>query len=262
MEYTYRYLLVEVSERIALVTINRPEALNALSTKVIEEIHDFATKAKSDPEIGGIIVTGAGEKAFVAGADITELNTLDAANGKKYSENGNTAFRCLETLPKPVIAAVNGFALGGGCELAMACHIRIASEKAKFGQPEVNLGLIPGFGGTQRLMRLVGVGRALQLLLSAEIIDANEAYRIGLVNKVVPPGELLSTARDLLKLILTKSPKGLEYCIEAVSNGLERHLDEALSVEAWWFGQACGTPDMKEGTGAFLEKRKPVWKSN
>jgi enoyl-CoA hydratase len=261
MPNKYKHLLIETSEEIATVTINRPEALNALSVAVINELRHFVDGVPHHHEIRAIILTGAGEKAFVAGADISELNKLDHETGEEYSQNGNKVFRALELLHVPVIAAVNGFALGGGCELAMACHFRIASTKAKFGQPEVNLGLIPGFGGTQRLCRLVGTSRALQLILTGETIDAAEAYRIGLVNKVVEPDQVIATARELAKLILSKGPVAVRNAIRAVSAGQDVILDVALSREAFWFGTSCSSEDMREGTSAFLEKRKPVWKN-
>lgn len=262
MVYKFQNLLVDVQDGIATVIINRPNALNALSVAVIEELQHFTELVNSDPKVDGVIITGSGEKAFVAGADISELRSLDRESGEFYSVKGNRTMRSIELLRKPVIAAVNGFALGGGCELAMACHFRIASEKAKFGQPEVNLGLIPGFGATQRLSRLVGMGRALQLLLTAEIISADEAYRIGLVNKVVPHDELLNTCRDLLKTIISKAPIAVQNVLKAVYSGQEVVLDVALNREAHWFGVTCNTDDMKEGTAAFLEKRKPNWNNS
>ncbi len=261
MPNKYKHLLVEHSEGITTVTINRPEALNALSVAVIHDLNNFVDSVRHNPDIHAIIITGAGEKAFVAGADISELNKLDHESGEAYSMNGNKVLRALELLHVPVIAAVNGFALGGGCELAMACHIRIASSKAKFGQPEVNLGLIPGFGGTQRLGRIVGMSRAFQLILTAETIDAQEAYRIGLVNKVVEPDQLMATAREMAKLILSKGPIAVHNAIRAIYAGQDVILDVALSREAFWFGTSCSSEDMKEGTEAFLEKRKPVWKN-
>ncbi|MCX7836010.1 MAG: enoyl-CoA hydratase-related protein [bacterium] len=259
MKYNFKNLLVEIDNHIAKVTINRPQALNALSIETIEELQHFTAVVSSDDEVQAIIITGSGDKAFVAGADINELRQLDREAGEFYSIRGNRAMRSIELLRKPVIAAINGYALGGGCELAMACHIRIASDKAKFGQPEVNLGLIPGFGGTQRLTRLVGMGRALQLLLTGETISAEEAYRIGLVNQVVPHDELMNSCYKLLGTILSKAPIAVQSIIKAVYGGQEVVLDVALNREAHWFGVTCGTEDMKEGTAAFLEKRKPNW---
>lgn len=259
MNYNFKNLLVEISNQIATVTINRPSALNALSIEVIDELQHFTSVVSSDDDVRAIIITGSGDKAFVAGADIKELRDLDRESGEFYSIRGNRAMRSIELLRKPVIAAVNGYALGGGCELAMACHIRIASENAKFGQPEVNLGLIPGFGGTQRLTRLIGMGRALQLLLTGEIISAEEAYRLGLVNQVVPHDQLMNRCYELLNVILSKAPIAVQSVIKAVYGGQEVVLDVALNREAHWFGVTCGTEDMKEGTTAFLEKRKANW---
>ncbi len=260
MDTNYKFLSLEKIDRVTIVTINRPEALNALSIAVIEELYHFVSSVPTDPEIGAIIITGAGEKAFVAGADIAELQNLDRETGEVYSERGNKVFRLLELLKVPVIAAINGFALGGGCELAMACHIRIASTKAKFGQPEVNLGLIPGFGGTQRLTRLVGMSRAVQMILSAETITADEAQRIGLISKVVEPDQLMPSALELAKTILSKGPTAVHNALRACYAGQDVVLDVALGREAYWFGATCASPEMKEGTTAFLEKRKPVWK--
>lgn len=261
MPAEYKFITTELSEHILTITINRPDALNALSIGVMGELYQVVRSLPSEPEVQAIIVTGAGEKAFVAGADISELTKLERESGEEYSERGNKVFRALELCRIPVIAAVNGFALGGGCELAMSCHIRIASTKAKFGQPEVNLGLIPGFGGTQRLVRLIGMSRGIQMLLSAEMIDAAEALRVGLVSKVVEPAELIPTCRELAKTIISKGPIAIQNVLRAVYAGQELVLDMALDREAYWFGAACGTEDMKEGTAAFLEKRKPVWKN-
>lgn len=220
----------------------------------------LSPKLKRMRASGGVILTGAGEKSFVAGADITELATKDPVGAKEFSLASQEILHFIEHFPKPVIAAVNGFCLGGGCELAMACHIRVASENAKFGQPEVNLGLIPGNGGTQRLPRLVGKGRALELLLTGNMIDAAEAYRIGLVNKVSPAEKLISTAEGILKTIFTKGPVAVKLTIEAVNHGLELTLDEGVQLESNLFGLCFSTEDMKEGTKAFIEKRKAEFK--
>ena len=247
-------LTLAVADRIATITVNRPDTLNALNDLVISELGAAIDALRDDADVGGIVVTGAG-RAFVAGADISELEKYGALSARALSVRGQEVFRRFETSSKPVIAAVNGFALGGGCELAMACHIRIASEAAKFGQPEVKLGLIPGYGGTQRLPRLVGKGRALQLLLTGEIIDANEAYRIGLVNRVVPAAGLLPEATTVMMSILANAPLALAQCIEVVNRGDGASLDDALSLEATAFGVLAATSDKQEGTRAFLEKR-------
>ncbi len=257
---SYENLLLEKKNGIAYVTVNRPAALNALNWKTMLEIQDLFLSMKDDGEVQGVILTGAGEKSFVAGADISELAAKDAVAAKEFSADSAKILRLIEHFPKPVIAAVNGFCLGGGCELAMACHMRIASDRAKFGLPEVNLGLIPGNGGTQRLPRLVGKGRALQLILTGEIIDAEEAYRIGLANKVTPPDELLSAAESILQTIFTKGPVAVALGLEAVNHGLELTLDEGNQLESNLFGLCFSTEDMREGTQAFIEKRKPEFK--
>jgi enoyl-CoA hydratase len=253
-------LLFELSNGIARVTINRPDKLNALNATVISELGDAVTRIETDPAVRGVILTGSGQKAFVAGADIAELAGQGPMDGKVRSMAGQLVFRRLERCGKPVIAAVNGFALGGGCELAMACHIRIAAENARFGQPEVKLGISPGYGGTARLPRLVGKGRALELLLGGGMIDAAEAYRIGLVNRVVPADRLLPEAETLLGTILENGPLAIRACLEAVDAGLDATLDQALLLEANHFGLLSATEDMREGTQAFLEKRKPVFR--
>lgn len=253
-------LLFELSDGIARLTINRPDKLNALNATVISELGDAVTRIETDAAVRGVILTGTGQKAFVAGADISELAGQDPIQGKLRSVFGQQVFRRLERCGKPVIAAVNGFALGGGCELAMACHIRIAAEHAKFGQPEVKLGIGPGYGGTARLPRLVGKGRALELLLTGEMIDAAEAYRLGLVNRVVPADKLLGESETLMRTILANGPLAIRACLEAVDAGLETSLDQALLLEANHFGLLSATEDMREGTQAFLEKRKPVFK--
>ncbi len=254
---TYQTLLFDVRDGVAVITINRPDKLNALNDQVMAELADVAQRLATDDDIRGAILTGAGPKAFVAGADIGDLAKQGPFDGKARALRGQAVLRRLETCGKPVIAAVNGFALGGGCELAMACHLRIASEHAKFGQPELKLGIAPGYGGTQRLPRLVGKGVALQLILTGETIDAREAHRIGLVNKVVPSAELLAEAEKLLRSILAMGPLAVRLALEAVDQGLEMSLDEGLLLEANHFGLLAATRDMKEGLGAFLEKRTP-----
>ena len=253
----YQFLTLDVAGRIATITINRPDKLNALNDATMAELGRAVDEARSNTDVGGIILTGAG-RAFVAGADIAELQAKSATEAFALARRGQEIFRRIETSPKPVIAAVNGFALGGGCELAMACHVRIASDAAKFGQPEVKLGIIPGYGGTQRLTRLVGRGRALQLLLTGEMIDAQEAHRIGLVNRVVGTAEdAVNAARAMLEQMLANGPLALAHCIETVNRGADIPLDEALALEAASFGLLAGTDDMREGTSAFLEKRAP-----
>lgn len=252
---TYQTLLVDVQDGVATVTVNRPDKLNALNDQVVADLGTAVAALKADPAVKGVILTGAGPKAFVAGADIGVLAELGVMSGREFALNGQAVLNALEAMGKPVLAAVNGFALGGGCELAMACHIRIASENAKFGQPEVKLGITPGYGGTQRLPRIVGKGRALHLLLSAEIIDAQEALRIGLVTKVVPADQLMAEAAKLMRTILANGPVAVALTIEAVHQGLEMTLAEGLQLEANAFGLVASTQDMKEGTAAFLEKR-------
>lgn len=256
---TYQFLTLEVADRIATLTINRPDKLNALNDATVAELGQAIDEIRVREDVGGAIVTGAG-RAFVAGADIRELASQSPVVAKARARGGQDVFRRIETCSKPVIAAINGFALGGGCELAMACHIRLASDQAKFGQPEVKLGLCPGYGGTQRLPRLVGKGRALQLLLTGETIDANEALRIGLVNRVVHAGELMSAARELVRQILANGPLALALCIEAADRGMEMSLEEGLLLEANHFGLLAASEDMKEGTAAFVEKRAPAFK--
>ncbi len=250
-------LLYEKKGAIAYVTLNRPKVLNALNRQTWNELRTVFEDARDDPEIRGVILTGAGDKAFIAGADIGELANVTAVAAEQSSSYGQAVLDLIENLGKPVIAAVNGYALGGGCETAMACTIRVAAEHAKFGQPEVTLGLIPGGGGTQRLPRLVGKGRALQLILSGGMIDAQEAYRIGLVNEVVPAGDLLARAEAILKQIFANAPIAVKFSLEAVNRGLETNLAEGLSLEASLFGLCAGTGDKAEGTSAFLAKRAP-----
>src|SRR5213080_1382500 len=252
---TLENVLYEKRGGIAYVTVNRPKALNALNTPTWKDLRTAFEDARDDLAVRGVILTGAGDKAFIAGADITELAHAGAVEAEQSSRFGQEVLDLVENLGKPVIAAVNGFALGGGCETAMACTIRIASENAKFGQPEVKLGVIPGGGGTQRLPRLVGKGRALQLILSGEIISAQEAYRIGLVNEVVPAAELITRAETILKQIFANAPLAVKYSLESVNKGLETTQSEGLSLEASLFGLCAGTEEKKEGTQAFLQKR-------
>ncbi len=253
-------ILLEVEHGIATVTINRPKKLNALNAETITQLFQIFKKLKSDTEVKVIIITGSGEKAFVAGADIEEIRDHDDISGRIFALRGQRVFRFIEKMDKPVIAAINGFALGGGCELAMACHLRIASENAKFGQPEINLGLIPGYGGTQRLPRIIGSARALYLLLTGEMVDAQKALELGLVNEVVPQENLLKRAREIAETLAAKAPIAREYILKAVTEGIEMNLDAGLNLEAELFGNICGTEDMKEGTTAFLEKRAPKFK--
>jgi enoyl-CoA hydratase len=248
-------VLTETSDRILTVTINRPEKLNALNAEVLDGLCAAFAAAKENPDVGAVVLTGAGEKAFVAGADISGFPAFTPASAREFARRGQAAFELIENLGKPVVAAVNGFALGGGCELALAATFRYASRNAKLGQPEVNLGLLPGYGGSQRLPRLVGRGRALELLLTGDAISADEAFRIGLVNRVVEPGELLPACRETLKKILAKAPLAVRYVLDAVNAGLDMPLAAALDHEATLFGLAASTEDMKEGVSAFLEKR-------
>ena len=250
-------LLYEKKGAIAYVTLNRPKVLNALNQRTWENLRTAFEDARDDAQVRGVILTGAGDKAFIAGADISELAQVTAVEAEKSSSYGQEVLNLIENLGKPVIAAINGFALGGGCETAMACTIRVATEHAKFGQPEVTLGLIPGGGGTQRLPRLIGKGRALQIILSGEMISAQEAFRIGLVNEVVPAAELTTRAEAILKRIFSNAPVAVKYSLEAVNKGMETSQAEGLSLEASLFGLCAGTEDKKEGTSAFLEKRKP-----
>ena len=256
---SYQFLTLEVADRIATLTVNRPDKLNALNDATIAELGLAIDEVRERDDIAGLIVTGAG-RAFVAGADISELVSQTPTIAKARARGGQDIFRRFETSPKPVIAAVNGFALGGGCELALACHIRIASDKAKFGQPEVKLGICPGYGGTQRLARLVGKGRAIQLLVTAEMVDAAEAYRLGIVNRVVEAEQLMAAAMEMMKQILANGPLAVALCIEAVDRGLEMSLEEGLVLEANHFGLLAATEDMAEGMSAFLEKRAPAFR--
>jgi enoyl-CoA hydratase/carnithine racemase len=250
-------VLCEKRESIAYITLNRPKVLNALNHRTWEDLRTAFVDARDDAAVRGVILTGAGDKAFIAGADISELAHVSAVEAEESSSFGQQVLNLIENLGKPVIAAINGFALGGGCETSMACTIRIASENAKFGQPEVKLGLLPGGGGTQRLPRLIGKGRALQLILSGEIISAQEAYRIGLVNEVVPAAEVISRAEAILKQIFANAPIAVKYSLEAVNKGLETSQSEGQALEASFFGLCAATEDKKEGTSAFLTKRAP-----
>jgi enoyl-CoA hydratase len=245
----------ENRDGVLVITIDRPKVLNALNAQTVAEIGQAFDAARDDASVKCVILTGAGEKAFVAGADINELAQMTPITGKATAEKGQKVFRAIERFPKPVIAAVNGFALGGGCELALACHIRIASENAKLGLPEVTLGIIPGYGGTQRMARLLGKGKALELILTGDRIGAEEAERIGLVNKVVPADQLMATAEELARKIATRGPLAVRAAIEAVMSGSEMPFDEGQLLEATLFGLLASTEDMKEGMGAFLEKR-------
>ena len=254
---TLANVLYEKKGAIAYVTVNRPKVLNALNTPTWKDLRTAFEDARDDTAIRGVILTGAGNKAFIAGADISELAHVAAFEAEQSSRFGQEVLDLIENLGKPVIAAVNGFALGGGCETAMACTIRIAVETAKFGQPEVTLGLVPGGGGTQRLPRLVGKGRALQLILSGEMISAQEALRIGLVNEVVPAADLITRAEAILNKIASNAPIAVKFALEAANKGLETSQDEGLLLEASYFGLCAATEDKKEGTSAFLEKRVP-----
>jgi len=257
---SYRHIRFETNEGgVALLTINRPEKRNALSTELVGELEDAFHRLGNDSAIRALIVTGAGEKAFIAGADINELAALPPFELRRYALRGQAAFRLLEQCGKPSVAAVNGYALGGGLELAMACTVRFASENAMFGQPEVKLGIIPGYGGTQRLPRLVGRGRALEILLSGEPVNAAEAYRIGLVNAVVPQASLLSHCREWLEKVLANGPLAIGLVMETVDVGLDSGLNSGLRLEAAAFGVSAATEDRREGTRAFLEKRRPVF---
>jgi enoyl-CoA hydratase len=258
---SYQTLKIEFNNKTAVVSINRPDKLNALNSNVMSGLEHCFTELKKNDDVYVIILTGSGEKAFAAGADISELNKLNMIAAKEYSEKGQAVFNLIENMNKPVIAAVNGFALGGGCELALSCHIRLASENAKFGQPEVNLGLIPGYGGTQRLTRLVNSGRAMELILTGDIIDAGEAYRIGLVNKVYPLVELMNKANEMADKIASKGQYAVKQVVKAVNICAEVSEREGLNYEASLFSLCCGTDDFKEGTSAFLEKRKPAFKN-
>jgi enoyl-CoA hydratase len=257
----YENVLVERDGPVGIITINRPQVLNALNDRTVAEIDSALEELGADSEIRVIIITGAGSKAFVSGADINELRALQTAqDAAKKASIGQKVLRKIETMPKPVIAAINGYALGGGCEIAMACDIRVAADSAKLGQPEINLGILPGYGGTQRLPRLIGRGRAKLLLFTGEMVDASEAYRLGLVDRVVPAAELMDQVKALAHTIASKAPVALSLIKEAVNRGMEMPLDDANAFEAFAFGLVATTEDRLEGTSAFLEKRKPQFK--
>ena len=255
----YKNLLLNINEHIAVLTLNRPDKLNALNHETLTELQQALELLKNEANIFVVIITGSGEKAFVAGADISEINRLNMLEGKKFAEFGQSVFSMIEKFDKPIIAAVNGFALGGGCELALSCHIRLASENAKFGQPEVNLGIIPGYGGTQRLTRLINSGMAAEMILTADMIDASEALRIGLVNKVYPQSELQSKAFEMASKIASKGQQAIRLALKAIKVVDEVSSREGQNIEATLFALCCGTEDFKEGTQAFLEKRKPTF---
>jgi len=257
---SYENLLYEKKDGIAWITFNRPKVLNALNRKTVEELHSVLKDARDDSGIRVLILTGAGEKSFVAGADIGELAQQTPVNGKEFSLFGQSVFHLLETIGKPSICAINGFALGGGCELALTCSIRIASKTARLGQPEVKLGIIPGYGGSQRLARLCGKGVAHELCLTGDMITAEEAQRIGLVNHIYEPAELLPAAEAMAKKIIANAPVAVKFSMEAIERGTEMPLEEGLFLEATLFGLACATEDMREGTKAFLEKRAAEFK--
>ncbi len=254
-------LLLEVKDKIAIITVNRPDKLNALNNDTLLELRSVFKELRGREDVYVVILTGSGEKAFVAGADIKELNELDVLSAKKFAERGQDVFNSIENMNKPVIAAVNGFALGGGCELALACHIRLASENVKFGQPEVNLGIIPGYGGTQRLSRLINSGRAMEYILTGDMIDANEAMRLGLVNRVYPQAELMNKAVEMAQKISSKGQQAVRFAIKAVNAASQISAKEGQNYEASLFALCCGTEDFREGTSAFLEKRKPEFKN-
>ncbi|SNX53084.1 short-chain-enoyl-CoA hydratase [Thermoanaerobacterium sp. RBIITD] len=253
----YKNVSLKKEDGIALITIERPKALNALNYETLKELECLLNSARNDEEIKAVIITGGGEKAFVAGADIAEMSKMTPVEAKKFSEFGQHVFREIELLSKPVIAAVNGFALGGGCELSMACDIRIASKNAKFGQPEVGLGIIPGFSGTQRLPRLVGTSKAKELIFTGDMINAEEAYNIGLVSKVVEQSELINEAKKIAQKIMSKGQLAIKLAKEAINKGIETDIDTGNTIEADAFALCFSTNDQKEGMGAFLEKRTP-----
>jgi len=253
---SYENLLFERDGGVAVVTINRPKVLNALNSATLDELRRVLLAIRRDEAVRCVVITGAGEKSFIAGADINELAVQTAVSGRDHARTGQHVLDLIENLGKPVIAAINGFALGGGCELAMACTIRIAADTARIGQPEINLGIIPGYAGTQRLARLIGRGRALEMLLTGEHVNAAEAFRLGLVNRVVPAGQLMDDARKLAASLAAKAPIAMRFIIDAVNKGLDMPLAEAQNYEATLFGLVASTDDMREGTKAFLEKRK------
>jgi len=254
---TFENIIFEKLDQVSQITLNRPKKLNALNQKTLVELHKAIEIIKKDDSTRSVIITGAGDKAFVAGADISQFADFDAEKGRKFSQFGQQVFREIELLNKPVIAAVNGFALGGGCELAMSCHLRLASTNAKFGLPEINLGILPGYGGTQRLPRLIGLSNALHLVLTGEMIDAEKAKQLGLVNEIVAPENLHQRAVELANLLAKKAPIAVQYILGCIYQGLDSDIDTGLKIEADYFGKICQTEDMKEGTTAFLEKRQP-----
>jgi len=256
---TFENLLIERDDAVAVVTFNRPKVLNALNTHTLTELSGAIEALKADAAVRAIILTGSGEKSFVAGADINELAVQTPVEGKEHARRGQQVFDAIENLGKPVIAAINGFALGGGCELAMACTIRLAADTARFGQPEINLGIIPGYAGSQRLPRLVGKGIALEILLTGDMVSAQRAYEIGLVNRVVPAAELMAESKKLAHALASKAPIATRYILEAVHQGLDAPFAVGEFLEASLFGAIGSSSDMKEGTTAFLEKRKAVW---
>ncbi len=256
----FKAVIYKKVEHAAVVTINRPNKLNALDAEIIDELDQALGVAETDKDVAAVVITGAGDRAFVAGADISKIKELTVITAKDFSERGQALFNKIEKFRKPVIAAVNGYALGGGSELSWACHIRIASSAAKFGQPEVNLGIIPGYGGTQRLSRLVGRGIATELIVTGEQIDAATAYQMHLVNKVVEPAELIPTALKIVESIAQRAPIAVRLALQALDASVQLPQDEGMKIEAQLFALSCGTADQKEGVAAFLEKRKPVWK--
>jgi enoyl-CoA hydratase/carnithine racemase len=257
---SFENLLVDRDDAVAVITINRPKVLNALNAQTIADLRHALEELRDDGSIRAIVLTGAGDKSFVAGADINELAALSPAEGKEHARRGQAVFDLIEHLGKPVIAAINGFALGGGCELAMACTLRVAADSARLGQPEINLGIIPGYAGSQRLPRLVGRGMALEILLTGDMIGASRAYEIGLVNRVVPAADVLTEAKTLAASLAGKAPLATRYIIEAVNHGVEMSHADAEFLESALFGLVASSEDMKEGTRAFLEKRKAAWK--
>jgi len=257
----YQTLLLDVKNNVAVITLNRPDKLNALNAQTMIDLNSVFDELYDNEEVYVVVLTGSGDKAFVAGADIKELNKLDMISANEFAERGQSVFNKIENFDKPVIAAINGFALGGGCELALACHIRLASDNAKFGQPEVNLGIIPGYGGTQRLSRLINTGRAMEYILTADLINADEAYRIGLVNKVFSQNELMSKAIEMARKICGKGQQAIRLAVKAVNAVDRMSLKEGQNLEASFFALCTGTEDFKEGTSAFLEKRKPEFRN-
>jgi enoyl-CoA hydratase len=257
----YKNIILTIHDHLAVVTINRPDKLNALDEETKAELEEVFISFTENSDVGAVIVTGAGGKAFVAGTDIDELKSLDTESAKEYARRGQELFSLIENLGKPVIAAVNGYALGGGCELALACHIRVASENARFGQPEVNLGIMPGYGGTQRLPRLIGKGRATEMILTGTLIDAKEAWRIGLVNVVVSSADLMNASESIARSILAKGQVSIRNALNAINASDMTSMSNGLNIEAVLFGECFGTEDSKEGISAFQEKRKPAFKN-